>query len=159
MEQIPEEVIFRHAFSEAAKFFAGKIEEKRREGFVAVLVEDFYHSLFFFPCNRDGYPKMHNLKSLELPKLEHWLTIGDTPPSQNITCYEVEIMCERPLIMSHYHWQQTPLIFMWSGRKMGRNLVPVEKLNVSELMRVAQAAIKNREGLIVDEVLKNKIYK
>ena len=61
--------------------------------------------------------------------------------------------------MQRYDWQEPPVVFMWSGKRMGTDLVPIEKLNISELMRVAQAAIKNREGLVIDDALKNKIYK
>lgn len=159
MDNIPAEVIYRHAFQKTAEYFAGKIEQRRKDGYVAVLVEDYYESLFFMECDRDGYPKSRQYKSLELPRLEAFLTVGEIPVSTQIQCYEIEIIIEKPLIASNYYWQPHPVIFMWSGRKMGRQQIPVERLNVQELMRVAQTAIKNREGLIVDEALKNKIYK
>jgi|SRR5581483_8600555 len=159
MWQVPAEVIYRHAFRTAAEYFAGKIEQKRREGFVAVLVEDYYDSLYFAPCNRNGYPKFHHLQTLELPRLQAFVTTQDIPPTTEVTCYKVEIIIEKPILTQNYDPSDYPIVFMWSGRKTGKEIVPVEQLNVQELMRIAQAAIKNREGLVIDEALKNKIYK
>lgn len=157
--RIPAEAIYRHAFQEAARYFAGKIEEKRRNGFVAVLVEDFYESLFFLPCNENGYPDYYQLKALELPRLEAFLVESDIPLTTTVTAYETTIIIEKPMLSYRYDYNDYPVVFMWSGKKIDKQSIPIEKLNVSELLRVAQTAIKNREGLIIDEALKNKIYK
>jgi len=159
MDRVPLEVIYRHAFRECANYFAEKIEQRRKSGYVPVLIEDFYESLYFSPCNKNGYPETFHLQTLELPRLEAVWTMDQIPPTTEITCYKVSIQIEKPLLMQRYDFNDYPVVFMWSGKKLGKEVVPVEELNVQELMRVAQAAIKNREGLVIDEALKNKIYK
>jgi len=42
---------------------------------------------------------------------------------------------------------------------MDRKRIPIEKMDVSALLRAAQVAVHKREGLIVDEALRNKVYK
>ena len=155
--EVPKEVVFRHAFSRAADYFAGKIEEKRKAGFVPVFVEDTYETLYYMPCNERGYPTYGQMRYLELLRLSAFVVESDIP--QNITVHEVTVYVEYPMLSQRYDWREPPVVFMWKGKRMGVENVPIERLNVSELMRVAQAAIKNREGLIMDEVLKNKIYK
>lgn len=157
--EVPKEVIFRHAFRTAADYFAGKIEERRKAGFVPVIIEDTYETLYFMHCNERGYPNYYQQKYLEVPRLSAFLTVGEIPTSSTLTVHEVTIMVDKPMLMQRYDWQEPPVVFMWSGKRMGTDLVPIEKLNISELMRVAQAAIKNREGLVIDDALKNKIYK
>lgn len=158
--EVPREVIFRHAFSVAAKYFAERFEEERRGGRVPVLVKEMYDSLYFLPCNERGYPDYFMLKSMELPRLEAFLTMGDIDKvPTSITAHEVTIMVEKPLLAQSYDWQQPPIVFMWEGRRMGTERIPMEKLNVSELMRVAQVAVQKREGLVIDDALRNKIYK
>lgn len=158
--EVPREVIFRHAFSVAAKYFAERIEEERRSGRVAVLVKDMAESLYFLPCNEGGYPQYYQMKTIELPRLEAFLTVGDIDkvPS-TITVHEITIYCSKPLLTQSYDYNEPPIVFMWEGKKMGTEHVPMEKLNVSELMRVAQVAIQKREGLVIDDALRNKIYK
>jgi len=41
---------------------------------------------------------------------------------------------------------------------MSRKKVPIEKLDVKFLMKLAQEAIKSREGLIIDEAISNRLY-
>ena len=119
-----------------------------------------YDSLYFLPCNERGYPNQFMLKSIELPRLEAFLTGGDIDKvPTSITAHEVTIMVEKPLLTQSYDWQQPPIVFMWEGRRMGTERIPMEKLNVSELMRVAQVAVGKREGLVIDDALRNKIYK
>lgn len=155
---VPKEVIERHAFREAAEYFANKIAERRKNGQVAILVEEMYDALFYIPCNEVGYPQYHTLRALELPRLSEWLTVGEIPTT-GIVAHEIEIVVDRPLLSYRYDFMEYPTVFMWKGRRMGMNTVPAEKLNVQELMRVAQAAIQSREGLVIDDALKNKLYK
>jgi len=161
MDNVPTEVIYRHAFSKVAEFFTGRIEEKRRNGRVAVLVDSPEDTIYYIECNKDGYPNYVFFKTLHLPQLSQpsAISIESEPTLETIIVEEITIQVEQPLVFTNYYWQQTPIIFMWKGRRAEKHNLPIEKLNVSELLRVVQTAIKNREGLIVDEVLKNKIYK
>ena len=159
MYEIPKEVIYRHAFREAAEYFAEKLEKRRRAGYVAVLVEGAYETMYFMPCNTDGYPDSYRLMTLELPSLSVMsFSESETPPFESMTCYQVEIRLEKPLLAQSFG-PGYPCVFMWSGRRMGKDRVPIEELNVKELMIAAQNAVKSREGLVIDEALKNKIYK
>lgn len=160
MYDVPKEVVYRYAFRKASDYFAEKLEKKRREGYVAVLVEGAYETMYFMRCNDDGYPDTHRLMTLELPALSvKSFSDYEEVPYEMMTCYQVEIRVETPLLTQSFGPTGYPCVFMWSGRRMGEDRVPIEKLNVKELMIVAQNAVKSREGLVIDEALKNKIYK
>lgn len=159
MEGIPREVLVRHAARKVGDYFAEQVERERMNGRVAILVEDFTNSLYFMRCNESGYPESHNFKYATFDSLSLIaITAGEIPPS-TMTVEEVSIMIEKPLISQRYDYNGYPVVFMWSGRRIGKSKIPLEKLNVSELMKLAQAAIKNREGLVIDEAISNKIYK
>lgn len=159
MYDVPKEVIYRYAYREAANYFAEKLENKRKAGCVAVLVEGAYETMYFMPCDVNGYPDSYRLRTLELPALSvRSFSDYEEVPYEQMTCYEVEIRVEKPLLAQSFG-PGHPVVFMWSGRRMGEDRVPIEKLNVKELMIAAQNAVKSREGLVIDEALKNKIYK
>lgn len=161
MDKIPAEVIFRHAYRTAAEYFATKVEQKRKNGFVPILIEDFYESIYFAECDFYGNPKSRYIETVELsiPKLGIFRMSDAINSTTEMTAWRVTIQIEKPLLTQRYDYNDYPYVFMWSGRKMGNEKIPIAELNVSELMRVAQLAIKNREGLVIDEALKNKIYK
>jgi hypothetical protein len=160
MERVPLEMIERHAFKTVAEFFAKKVEEERKKGKVAVLVEDFTNSLYFMPCDRYGFPNYHNFKYLAFDSFQlQVIKDGAIPTQMTSTVEEIQIMVDKPLLTQRYDWQDKPYVFMWNGRKMGSRKIPLEKMDVSELMKIAQKVIENREGLIIDEVLENKLYK
>ena len=161
MDRVPKEVILRHAAKEASRYFADRIEEERRGGRVAVLVKNFVDGLFFLPCKENGYPDYYYQKTIHIPQISPILMVSDIDSlaTADITVEELTIMVEKPILSYSYDWREPPTVFMWEGRVMDRVRLPIEKLNVAELMRAAQVAIQKREGLIVDEALKNKIYK
>lgn len=160
MYDVPKEVIYRYAFRQAAEYFAEKLENKRKSGYVAVLVEGAYETMYFMPCDERGYPDNYRLMTLELPALSvKNFSDFEKPNFEMMTCYQVEIRVERPMLSQSFGPSGYPHVFMWSGRRMGEDRVPIEKLNVKELMIAAQNAVKSREGLVIDEALKNKIYK
>lgn len=161
MERIPAEVIFRHAYKTAAEYFANKVEKKRRKGFVPILIEDFYESIYFTECDFYGNPKRRYIETMELsiPKLGIFSMNEAITSTTEMTAWRVTIQIEKPVLAQRYDFNDYPYVFMWSGRKVANEKIPIAELNVSELMRVAQAAIKNREGLVIDEALRNKIYK
>jgi hypothetical protein len=163
MENIPLEVIVRHACRSIGNFFAEQAEKERMGGKVAILVEDFTNSVYYMPCDKHGYPDFHTLRYVTYDSLN--LTAISTsganpmPCMQTMNIEEVSIMIEKPLLTQRYDWQDKPYVFMWSGKRISSRKIPLEKLNVSELMKLAQQAIINREGLVIDEAIKNKIYK
>jgi hypothetical protein len=112
------------------------------------------------PCDVQGYPNYHYFNYMTFDSLSlQALNIGQLPPTTTMTVKEVSIMIEKPMLSQRFDWQERPYVFMWFGRKMSSKDIPLEKLNVSELMKLAQKAVIDREGLVIDEVLKNKIYK
>lgn len=160
MNRVPLEVITRHAARQVGEYIANQVEEKRKAGYVAVLVEDFTNSLYYFPCDTHGFPNVHRMNYMTFDSLSlHALTSAEvyTPVTMNVE--EISVCPDRPMLTQRMDWQEKPYIFLWSGRIMDRQKIPIEKLNVSELMKLAQAAIINREGLVIDEALKNKVYK
>lgn len=161
MDRVPLEVIARHACRSIGDFFAEQAEKERRNKKVAVLVEDFTNSLYYMPCDEYGYPNYYhfNYMTFDSMNLNVLMTDGATPMSMQMSIKEVSIMLEKPLISHRYGVEQKPMVFMWSGRKISTKDIPLEMLNVSELMKLAQKAIIGREGLIIDDVMKNKIYK
>lgn len=161
MDQIPLEVLVRHASRKVGDFIAKKVEEERKNNKVAILVEDFTYSFYFMDCDKYGYPKMYQFKymtfdSLNLMAMKDY-DYSTTPVTMSVD--EVSIYIESPMLTQRYDWEQRPVVFLWKGRKISSQKIPIEKLDVSELMKLAQQAIKNREGLVIDEALKNKIYK
>lgn len=160
MDNVPLEVLVRHASHEVGKYFAEKVELKRKEGYVAVILEDFTHSLYFVKCDKSGYPDYHYFRYATLdPMSVSILADGAVPEYKSVTVEEISVMLEKPLLSARYDYRERPAVFLWQGRKMGREKIPLEKLNVSELLKLAQQAVINREGLVIDEALKNKIYK
>jgi len=160
MERVPLEVITRHACNEIGKFFANQAENERKSGRVAVLVEDFTNSIYYMPCDEYGYPQVHTFNYLTFDSL-NLSAISEknfaTPTTMIVK--ETSIYIESPMLTQRYGVDFRPIVFMWKGRKMSSRDIPLERLNVSELMKLAQQVIVNREGLVIDEALKNKIYK
>lgn len=160
MDRVPLEVVTRHASKEVGNYFADKVYEERKNGKVAILVEDFTNSLYFMPCNIHGYPEFHHFNYMTFDSLSlQSISDGKVPLQTTMTVEEVSIMIERPMLSQRFDWQDKPYVFLWWGRKMSSRKIPLEKLNVSELLKIAQEAVKSREGLVIDEALKNKIYK
>ncbi len=160
MQDVPLEVLVRHASQKIGEYIANQVEGERRKGNVAVLVEDFTNSLFFLPCDKYGYPNYHNFKYATFDSFALQAICADSSiPTNTMTLEEVTIYIESPMLTQRYDWNEKPVVFLWRGRKMSSRKIPLEKLNVSELQKLAQKAIENREGLVIDEALKNKIYK
>ncbi len=161
MHRVPLEVLVRHACRSIGDFFAEQAEKERRNGKVAVLVEDFTNSLYYMPCDEYGYPNFSRFNFMTYDSLS--VTVMNqgqyNPNSISQTVEEVSIQIERPMLTQRYDWQNKPYVFMWSGKKISSRKIPLEKLNVSTLQELAQQAILNREGLVIDEAMSNKIYK
>lgn len=161
MQRIPLEVIVRHSARKVGDYIAERVEDERKNGKVAVLVEDFTHSFYFMPCDDHGYPDFHTFNYLTFDSISlSTLGAGEaiTVP-RSMTVEEMSVMIERPMLTQRYDWQGRPYVFLWSGRIMSKRKIPLERLNVTALMKLAQAAIRNREGLVIDDALRNKVYK
>lgn len=157
---VPLEVITRHAARKVGDYISEQVEERRKAGYVAVLVEDFTNSFYYFPCDEYGYPREYYQNYMTFDSLSVMtLKEQELPSVQTMTVEELSIMVDRPMLTQRMDWQERPYIFLWSGKIMSRRKIPLEKLNVSELMKLAQQVVLNREGLVIDEALKNKVYK
>lgn len=160
MYRVPKEVIYRHAFQEIGEYFAKKATEERQNGKVAILVKDFIDSIYYFPCDERGAPEYWQQKYATISNLEAIMCAdaSDAFAMQSVTMEEKTIQVERPILSSMFD-EMYPTVFLWSGRVVSRKQIPLEKLNVKELMKLAQNVITTREGLVIDEAFKNKIYK
>jgi len=148
MQDIPEEYIIRMGIRQAGEHFAELFMEKWAERRVPVLIEDFTTSFYFIECDKYGYP---------MRKYTDYLSVVD-----ETTVLKKTIEVEKPLILlrtSELDFMQRPRVFMWQGRIYDKAEVPIENLDVKKLLRLAQKAVQKREGLIIDEVLKNKLIK
>jgi len=151
------------AFSEISRFFADKFLEQWKQNKVLILIEDFTTSLYYLPCNQYGFPLYREFKSIVLDSLYVKAICDDcVPPNTNISVDELVVVVDRPmLVCNHSHWDghySDQYVYMWSGKIMSRKKVPIEKLDVKFLMKLAQEAIKSREGLIIDEAISNRLY-
>ena len=152
------EYVYRLCFRRMAEYFSEKITEKRKQGYVPVLVEDFFETIYYVPCNDDGLPKLRYVKILKIPPVILSDFVGETPNVTTLNIDEFMIEINSPLVTYNLD-NLKPLWFMWSGKQVYQSKIPLDQLNIKELMIVAQKAIRSREGLVVDEALKNKIYK
>lgn len=158
-----QEAIRHRLARETADYFSDKIEAERLQNKVPVLIKDNgIESIYFFPCNQYGMPTVRYLKFLSISSdmLKVISQPSDLSVMTNTFIDELCIYIEEPLIiMPVYEYTQENYFGMWSGRIMSKSKIPIEKLDVSELMKLAQKAIEKREGIILDEVLSNKIIK
>jgi len=162
MQDIPEEYIVKYGLHEAAHFWTEYLTEKRISGRVPVLVDDFMISLFFVECDRYGYPmRLHTdfLSFLENPSLAS-LVEGNAPPTTIDHVYKKTLRIEKPILTKQFgDYMSQPYVFMWEGTIVDKREVPIDSLDVKKLLRLAQEVVISREGLVVDEVLKNKLIK
>lgn len=161
MQNVPLEVLVRHAARQVGDYLAQQVEDERKHNRVAILVEDFTNSFYFMDCDEYGYPIYHNFKYMTFDSslLTAIQNENVMPITTNMHVEEVTIYIESPMLTQRYDWNERPVVFLWRGKKMSSRKIPLESLNVQELQKLAQKAIKNREGLVIDEALKNKIYK
>lgn len=160
---IPEEYIYQRGFRDLGDYFSKLIQDKRAEGKVAIMIDDYTYSLLFTECDKLGYPKMRHIEYLSFmayPKFS--MNIEEIAPFiSETTVYRKEIEIDYPMCMyrSEYDFMALPWVFMWQGKVVNRQEVPPEKLDVKYLMKLAQEAVIKREGIILDEVSKNKLIK
>lgn len=159
----PKEYVEAKMLQKVGNYFTELIVQKWHEKKVAVLVEDSLTSLYFFPCNENGYPDSRYLNYLEIDSPLGVASWGDqtTPIVGSCTVWKKEIAVQRPLLVFEEPWElhTTPTIYMWSGKVMQNSKMPLENLDVKYLMKLAQEAIKNREGIYIDKVIENKLIK
>ncbi len=158
------EYIFHRGMSVVADYFRNKVMDAFSEGKVAVLVKTFIEGLYYIPCDEWGYPKINQLKFVEFPPLSAYMMAQDsTIMPSNITITEYTIWVKRPLVLCDVPdfdvWNRRPQVFLWEAEIMDTKKIPIEKLNVQELMLLAQTAIKNREGIILNVAMDNKLIK
>lgn len=157
-----EEYVLRKGCYEVANYFKDLFSQKRIDGKVAVMVEDYTTSFFFMPCDKFGYPKYRE---------QRYLSFIDT----HLRCFEEcadpycdiskvtqkTIIVRKPLIFQEVNFNYSPehYIFLWEGEMVDSKEIPIGELDIKQLMKLTQSAIEKREGIIIDEVLKNKLIK
>jgi len=160
-----EEYIKRFGIKEVGYFLTDLLYKRFETGKIPVLVDDKYSwQVIFTEADKYGRPMRPYVEFLTLPSLfiNDLMTEG-----AEITCSEVKVttFCVRlinPVVACNFRPKFEPdrsYYFMWMGEIVHRQEIPVEKLDVKELLRLAQKAIKERNGIIIDEVAKNKLIK
>lgn len=155
-------MLVRHSIGEIARFFGEMYGKRREAGLVPICIDDKQFMKFYFiPCDENGYPKMHYIDFMEMdtPRLAA-VAEGSQVDFSTATFHKTSVYIRAPLISQQYYIDASPYptVFMWEGKIMNKETIPIEKLNVSELMKLAQETIKLREGLIIDEVAKSKLF-
>ena len=159
---IPEDYIYHYGLRAVGDYFAQWFMDTRASGKVGILVKEFTWSFFFTECDNHGYPQRRYtdyLTFMDNPKI---MDIGADPMLDEIKVYKKTIEVDKPIIVYDFRpnfYPESPYVFLWEGRVVNKEEVPIEKLDVKQLLKLAQEAVRNREGLILDEVLKNKLIK
>lgn len=147
---------------EVGNYFKEFFLQKRANGLVPIMVDDFTTSFYFMPCDINGVPKRSSYEYLTFrnSKITDFNSGSPTIDMGNIT--KKEIVIDRPLIGRSFAFGYEPMeyfYFLWSGRVVENQDIPIGDLDIKKLMKLAQNAIEKREGLIIDEVLKNRLIK
>ncbi len=157
--EIPAEYIYRSGASEVSRYFQELIMGKMMNRKVAILVKDYTESLFFVECDDHGYPKMRYIQYLSYWDMTLKLVPeGIDPCIDQCRMTRKEIRVDSPMILFNtgYDYRERPYVFMWSGEVITQKEMSVDELDVKQLLQLAQAAVKSREGLIINEVAKNR---
>lgn len=159
MQLPPKEVLLRQSFHEIGNYFAELFSKKTQSGQVPICVEDSQFTKFYFvPCNEWGYPLRPYIDFLEMETPLAWVKEGEELDFATATYNKTTLTIDRPILSQQFNFDYRPIVFMWNGRILNKKVVPIEQLNVAELMKLAQESIKLREGLIIDEAMKNKLF-
>lgn len=162
MDRVPREVLRRHSIKEIGNFFGELLEKRMASGLVPVCIDSKgFLKFYFMPCDSNGYPKTPYMDFVEMDTPRYAsVTEGEPPDFSTATFHKTSIYIRGPLISQQYYLESTPYptVFMWDGEVMNRETIPIERLNVSELMKLAQETIRLREGLIIDEAIRNKLF-
>ena len=163
MIDIPLNYILDRGFHEVGRYFENLIKDQRISGKVAIYYTDFSDSILFAPCDTLGFPKVRYyefLTMMGMPKLVSDWT-ADTISTTQV--FRKCVQVEEPLSYLRVPSDRTPFeetyFFMWRGRIMDKQEIKIEDLDVKYLLQLAQEAIKKREPIILDEVIKNKLIK
>jgi len=158
------EYVLNRGASIVADHFRNKIMDNFRGGKVAVLVKHLGEMLYFMDCDENGYPKRDSFRTIESLGLLPFLESGEEALLEATTFTEYTIVLKRPLVMTKLpdleeFYGYKMIVFLWEGEIIDSKKVKLEELDIKHLMKLAQEAIKKREGLIIDLVDKNKKIK
>lgn len=160
-EEIYPELIKRGIYS-VADYFRELFLKERLGGNVAVIVKDYTTSFFFMPCDKFGYPKYREQRYLSFIDTHIKLYEEGSNPSVDMgKVIQKTIVVKYPLIHQEiaYNFPSEHFIFLWEGEMVDSREISAEDLDVRKLMELTNNAIEKREGIIIDEVLKNRLIK
>jgi len=160
----------RNASHIIADYFTNKFIEKRKAGLVPILIEDYFDSLYFLKCDEKGYPKTREFRTLNTFGKLSYMTVNEEAEIVAETSHveSFSIYIEKPLLLQKLDNfflekdidnQYSNWVWLWAGKIYDRRKIPIEELNIKELLKLTQSIIKKREGIIIDEAFRNKIYK
>lgn len=161
---IPIEYILKKGFNSVGKYFEELIENERLRERVAVHYSDINECILFVPCDIKGYPKVRYFEFLTMMGFPKMLSVDEPINySDTVQVYKKCVEIREPEIFERVATSESifpeTVFFMWKGEIRDKQEIPIEQLDVKYLMQLAQEAIKKREPIILDEVIKNKLIK
>lgn len=154
--------VLRKGFYEVAEYFRKLFEEERINHKVPVKINDRpMESLFFAECDITGVPKRMYYEFLTFNSpLKVFIEKQDLIVD-NISVRRKAIQIERPILQTQLNWDMPYQVFyfLWEGRILDDIELDLADLDVKYLQQLSQEAIKKREPIILDEVIKNKLIK
>jgi hypothetical protein len=162
---IPIKYILEKGFHEVGHYFEELLRNKRLiNNKVAVYYTDINESLLFVPCDIFGYPKIRYYEFITLMGFPKLMSFDELAiPEITTTVYKKCVEIREPEIFykvaSGNSIYGDNYFFMWKGEIRDKQEIPIDQLDVKYLMQLAQEAIKKREPIIIDEVIKNKLFK
>jgi hypothetical protein len=160
-----EEYIKKIGIKEVSYFLTDLLYKRFEGGQIPVLVDDKYMwQVIFTEADKYGRPMRSYVEFLTLPSLfiNNLMTERAEISYTEVTATKFCVRLINPVVAYNFRPSFEPdrsYYFMWMGKIIDRQEIPVEKLDVKELLRLAQKAIKDRNGIIIDEVAKNRLIK
>lgn len=146
-----------------SEYFSDMLCSKWPEKKIPILVEDSLRTeVWYEDCDDLGRPRRKYIETLTFSGISAMMWTENTAPDfSTCTAYKNEIEIMYPLVYQENHFNYFPetQYFLWKGETRSKKEIPIERLNVSELMKVAQEVVRKREGIVLDDVLKNKLIK
>jgi|SRR6185312_4613437 len=148
---------------DTARYFSELMRDERIAGNVPVIVNERpMESWFFVPCDMHGIPKImyYEFLTFSMPKTA-WTDGSDLMTVPDMAVHKKTIRIERPMRQVQMAIAGFPetFYFLWEGELMDSVEMDLAKLDVKYLQQLSQEAIKRREPMILDEVIKNKLIK
>jgi len=149
---------------DVSNFYYKKIEEMRKQNKVPVIINNNKDITYWVDCDLYGMPKMRYIELIEFDN--YFIKAINENDFKNIntdiTVLRKCIMIESPLLyrqINSFSRNNSYMYFMWSGSIQEKEYIPIEKLNITEILKIVNKTIEQRSEIVINDVIKNKIIK